>query len=95
VLVNEQGKTVTDAWDGTTLKFSFRRTVSPLLINMWDEIISIAESVVFSNDPDSIVWKFTSNGIYSVQSLYAVINFRRVKPVHSPAIWGLRIPPRV
>ena len=95
VLVNEQGKTVTDAWDGTTLKFSFRRTVSPLLINMWDEIISIAESVVFSNDPDSIVWKFTSNGIYSVQSLYAVINFRGVKPVHSPAIWGLRIPPRV
>ena len=33
--------------------------------------------------------------MYSVQSLYAVINFNGIKPVHSPAVWGLKIPPRV
>ena len=82
VLINEQGKTVADAWDGVTLKFSFRRSVSPSLMNMWYEILAIAGSIVFSTDPDAIVWKFTSNGIYSVQSLYAVVNFRGVKPIH-------------
>lgn len=65
-----------------TLKFSFRRSVSPSLMNMWYEILAIAGSIVFSTDPDAIVWKFTSNGIYSVQSLYAVVNFRGVKPIH-------------
>jgi len=78
-----------------TLKFSFRRSVSPSLMNMWYEILAIAGSIVFSTDPDAIVWKFTSNGIYSVQSLYAVVNFRGVKPIHSPAIWELCIPSRV
>jgi hypothetical protein len=29
VIVNEQGKTVAEAWDGETLKFTLRRTVSP------------------------------------------------------------------
>ena len=78
-----------------TLKFSFRRSVSPSLMNMWYEILAIAGSIVFSTDPDAIVWKFTSNGIYSVQSLYAVVNFRGVKPIHPPAIWELCIPSRV
>ena len=95
VLINEQGKTIAEAWDGETLKFSFRRTVSPLLMEMWNDILSIAEDISFSNEPDSVVWKFTSNGVYSVQSLYAVVSFRGVKPVYPPAIWDLCIPPRV
>ena len=88
VLINEQGKTIAEAWDGETLKFSFRRTVSPLLMEMWSDILSIAEDISFSNEPDSVVWKFTSNGVYSVQSLYAVVSFRGVKPVY-PQLSGI------
>lgn len=42
-----------------------------------------------------MIWHFSSNCIYSVQSLYAVISFRGVQQVHTPVVWKLLIPPRV
>jgi hypothetical protein len=38
---------------------------------------------------------YESNGVYSSKFLYALINFRGVKPVYLPAIWKLKIPPRI
>jgi hypothetical protein len=29
------------------------------------------------------------------QSLYKIINFRSIKPIHVPALWHVKIPPRV
>lgn len=77
-IVNEKGTTVAEAWDGKNLKFTLR-TVSPQTMNLWHELVGIAESITFSNDQDSLIWRFNSNGVYSVQSLYAVVNFRGVK----------------
>lgn len=91
----EKGNTVAEAWDGTDLKFTFRRTVSTNLMNMWYEVCAIAESISFTDDCDAIIWSFTSSGLYSVQSLYDVVNFRGIVPLHSPSIWGICIPPRV
>lgn len=42
-----------------------------------------------------MIWQFTSSGKYSSQSLYKIINFRGIKPVHVSAVWSLKIPPRV
>jgi hypothetical protein len=36
-----------------------------------------------------------SNGVYSSKSLYAIINFRGVKPIYLPAVWSSKIPPIV
>jgi hypothetical protein len=94
-IVNEKGATVAEAWDGTDLRFTFRRTVSSQGMALWHELCSIAESITFSGEEDTIIWSFSSTGTYSVQSLYGVINFRGVTPVHIPAVWGLRIPPRL
>jgi len=33
--------------------------------------------------------------VYSSQSLYKIINFRGILPVYVPAVWNLKIPPRV
>lgn len=41
------------------------------------------------------VWHFNSQGVYSSQSLYKVINFSGVTSVHVPAVWALKISPRV
>jgi len=41
------------------------------------------------------VWQYESNGIYSTQSLYAVINFRGVQPVFVPAVWNIKVPPKI
>ena len=38
---------------------------------------------------------FHSSGVYSVRSFYAIVNNRGVIPVHSPAVWNLRVPPRL
>jgi hypothetical protein len=46
-------------------------------------------------DEDELIWHFNSNGVYSSQSLYRVINFRGIIPVHVPAVWSLKVPFRV
>lgn len=42
-----------------------------------------------------MIWQFTSTGLYSSQSLHKIINFRGIKTIHVPALWHLKIPPRV
>ena len=44
---------------------------------------------------DALVWKYGSKGIYTTQSLYAVINFYWVRPVFVPSVWKIQIPPWV
>jgi hypothetical protein len=95
LIVNEKSSSIADLWDGTNLKCTFRRTVDARLGRLWMEIVQIASTINFSDEEDALIWKFSSNGSYSSQSLYRVINSRGVMPVHSPSIWSLKIPPRV
>lgn len=94
-IVNEKTATIGDLWDSENLKCTFRRSVHNRLFSLWEEVVQLASTIVFTDDPDSLVWQFSSNGIYSSQSLYKVINCRGVIPVHEPAVWKLFIPPRV
>lgn len=75
------------------LKLSFKRSVSESLMNMWFDLLSIAESVNLNSEEDQIIWSFSSNGRYSVQSLYGVINHRGITPVYVRLVWKLKIPP--
>jgi len=95
-IINEQhGKTIAEVWDGETLKLSFRRAVSENLMQMWFELLEIVEEVVLLEDEDQIIWSYSSNGKYSVQSLYVVINHKGITPVYVHNVWKLQIPPRV
>jgi hypothetical protein len=62
---------------------------------MWEEMVQIAATVERSEDDNTLIWQYTSTGVYSSQSLYKIINFRGVQPVFVPAVWKLLIPPRV
>jgi hypothetical protein len=42
-----------------------------------------------------LVWKFEPNGVFSVKSMYAIINFRGIIPVHVHSIWKLKLPPKI
>lgn len=64
-------------------------------MEMWFELAGIMEEVHLVEEEDQIIWSYCSNGQFSVQSLYAVINHRGVKPIHVQAVWKLKIPPRV
>ena len=63
---------------------------------MQDQIVlQLASTITFSFEEDALIWRFSSNGVYNSQSLYRIINFRGVIPVHVSAVWPLKIPPRV
>ena len=61
-------------------KFTFRRLVSETLMNVWQEVKEIAESITSSEDCDAIILKFNSTCSYSVQCLYAVkvLGFQKI-----------------
>jgi hypothetical protein len=44
-IVNEQGKTIREIWDGVNLKLTFRRTVYQETLNQWEERKKIASSI--------------------------------------------------
>jgi hypothetical protein len=52
VLCNEQGKTIQQIWDGSTLKLTFRKNFSVSLMQQWYELEVIATSISFSLDID-------------------------------------------
>jgi hypothetical protein len=81
VLNEHQGKTISEIWNGEELQLSFRRNVSERLMLMWEDLSSAGDSIVLTEEDDTIMWSFSSNGQYSVQSLYAIINHRGVTPV--------------
>jgi hypothetical protein len=93
--MSEKSKTIHDLWDGTDLKCTFRRTANNDLMLQWEEVCQLVTTITLSNEPDDYIWTFCSNGIYSSQSLYKVVNFRGISPVYLPAVWSLKIPPRV
>ena len=77
VIANEKIATIADVWDGGQLKVTFRRCFSVEMVAKWYEIIQIAQTIQFKDEDDAIIWKLESNGIYTVSSLYAVVNFKR------------------
>ena len=95
ILINEKGSSIADVWDGTNLKMTFRRTVSEHLMNLWEELLAIASSISFSEEKDSLIWELNSQGVYSVQTLYAIVSVRGIKQVYTPMMWKLRVPPRI
>jgi hypothetical protein len=86
---------VHQVWDGSHLKLNFRRNFSTALMQQWYDLESIASSINFTTDVDALIWQYESGGVYSSSSLYTIINFGGVTPIHILAVWKLHIPPRV
>lgn len=95
VLAEQTNKSIADLWDGENLRISFRRRVPPRLMNMWLDLVSIAESVSYSDDCDAIIWAFDGSSKFSVQAIYKTISFRWVQPIFIPSIWNIVVPPRI
>jgi hypothetical protein len=66
LIVNEQGYTIREAWDGENLKFSFRRTLNSRIMQIWLELVEIARCILLTDEEDVMIWQFNSSGMYSV-----------------------------
>jgi hypothetical protein len=93
--VNEKNKSVASLWDGTDLKCSFSRTGDENMLVLREEVCQIASTINYSDEEDSMIWQFSSDGRFSVQSLYKVVNFRGIQPVFASSIWDIKIPPTI
>jgi hypothetical protein len=91
-ILNEKGKSVADLWDGVKLKCTFRRNFSSEMYQNWLDIVELVSTIRFTDEEDDMIWHFSSNGVYSSQSLYKVINFRGIKNVHVSAVLGAEDP---
>lgn len=65
------------------------------MMQLWYDLFSVAQTIVFSEEEDDMIWELHSSGLYNTQSLYAVLNFRRVTLVHVPPIWKTFVPPKI
>jgi hypothetical protein len=65
------------------------------MMDQWYQLEQIASSIRLSDVEDSLMWKLHSSGVYSSQSLYAVLNYRGMTPMFIPMVWKLNVPPRV
>jgi hypothetical protein len=95
ILCNVQGKTISQVWDGTNMKLTFRRNFSAPLMIKWHELEGLDFSLSLYEETDALIWQYENKGEYSTSSLYAIINFGGVTPVFILAVWQLVIPPRV
>jgi hypothetical protein len=74
-ICNEKTKSIAEIWVGE-LRLSFRRNFSDRVLHVWGELCALVETLVLNDDFDALVWEYEKSGVYSSQSLYAVINFR-------------------
>ena len=61
----------------------------------WLNLVSIAESISYTEDCDAIIWVFDSSNKFTVHTMYKTISFRGIQPVYTPVVWNLHIPPRI
>jgi hypothetical protein len=86
---------ISDIWVDGELRLTFRRTFDERMMVSWHEVEAVVEDLVLSEESDALVWGYNSSGIYSLQSLYAIINYRGVNPVFVPAVWKINVPPKI
>jgi hypothetical protein len=56
-IINEQACTVSEAWDGMNLEFTFRRSVDSNTMNHWYELLQIAGGCHLTEVEDVIIWR--------------------------------------
>ena len=87
--------TISEVWDGSNIKLTFRRVFTSTMMEEWYCLEQIIKETALNGDEDAMVWQYESKGIYSSSSLYAIINFRGVTPVYIPSVWSIVVPPRI
>jgi hypothetical protein len=95
VIYNEKTKTIADVWVEGELRISFRRNFDQNVLQSWDDLLVVVQTLELKDGNDSLVWCYQNSRVYSVQSLYTIINYRSVSPVYVPVVWNIVVPPKI
>ena len=85
--------TVKEVIEGGLGVLRFRRVLTRTLGELKNQMNVILADVVFTDEPDRLIWKPTGSGIFSVKYFYSVMQFRRMVPYRF--MWRVKIPLRV
>ena len=94
-ICNQIGAPLSEVWVNGEVRLSFRRTFSDQMFSRWLELVEIVSSIEYNDGGDSLVWEYDSKRVYTSKSLYAIINFRGIVPMYIPAVWKIKVPPRI
>jgi hypothetical protein len=86
-VANEQNYIIFELWDGEHLRVNFIRHFDHRFMLQWYEILQILQTLQPTAENDALRWKFEPNGFFSVKSMYAIINYRGIMPVHVHLVW--------
>ena len=94
-IANTTNVSISEVWDGVTLKINFRRCFSPDMLTAWNELFSVVKDLSLNDREDTIIWDLEPKGIYTVKSYYNFVNFRGVAPDNIISIWKTNVPQRI
>ena len=90
---NDQNITVRDALGSSISSLSFRRNiVGPKLVE-WENVRTLCDNVVLSDEDDQLVWLLTASKQFPVKSFYSAM--QSVGSVPHRFLWKVKIPLRV
>jgi hypothetical protein len=64
-------------------------------MNLWWELVGLVSTIDLPEEEDTIICTYNSSWKYTVQSLYAIVNFRGITLVFVSSVWKLNISLRV
>mgnify|MGYP001024156281 FL=1 len=94
-IANTTNVSISEVWDGVTLKINFRRCFSPDMLTAWNELFCVVKDLSLNDCEDTIIWDLEPKGIYTVKSYYNFVNFRGVVPDNIMLIWKANVPQRI
>ncbi|XP_073355154.1 uncharacterized protein [Aegilops tauschii subsp. strangulata] len=94
-IANTTNVSISEVWDGVTLKINFRRCFSPDMLTAWNELFCVVKDLSLNDCEDTIIWDLEPKGIYTVKSYYNFVNFRGVVPDNIILIWKANVPQRI
>lgn len=72
----------------------FPRSLGPLELDEWEQLVALLWDNSMSDEPDSFQWKLEPSGQFSTSSLYKVLHLG-ASPFQAMDIWKARIPQKI
>ena len=87
--------TVAEVFTNFPFSLQFNRQFTSIILSEWIQLLGFFPSHYLDSSPDRIIWRWTSSGLFTVQSLYKWLSFRGVTTNTCNTLWKAKIPLKI